>query len=506
MNGTRDSSNPHSQFHSASQSLRRKRPVASGSTSPFDHDSFESAQSDEKSIFNAIRVATPDKPNGRFYASLNKESPVHEQGLAVNMARFVFSDSQASASPTDLPRQRQKPVRKPGDHRKIFSDQNWHALAPRRPDSKPVNPNSPGYHRKTVSLGTTDNPRGPRWPGTTQPAVVLVQPRYPAPERSPTPPGLPSFGSPEAMRYSARFLMRDNAAHTRANGDSDAQSSGSYGGTIRRFFGFSTPTPRIDVRSVTGIGRAEDGTMVRGRFPYRQSGHGTNVARPLHDHLFHHRLPTARFESGEISQTYAETANKRSPRDQRSRPYEPSHLSRRRSLSPGGGFSFPSRPTSAVVAGARPPRPVALLGLPRDLSAPTRLSSTTANPGEPSPGASGNTNHPSSVSSRIHSFFSAVCGDGTSDAHEDTSIFPTLTSLINFQSCSSCLSEHEEPNDSLAPTTSRDTYSTARSQVSPAGSQTGSFEESRPQVRSLQAWVSSMYSVMFPTLVNPATL
>ncbi|CAG7920994.1 unnamed protein product [Penicillium olsonii] len=499
----RGSSNTHSQFFSASQSLRRKRPVASDSTSPY-LDSLGSAQSDEASIFDAIRVVTPtpDKQSLRFYASLNQASHVHERGLAVNLARFVPTDPQASFVVSDLPTQRQISGSNQGDHRKILSDQNWHAPRPRKPGPGPASLRAPRYlHRKAVSLGGTDNPRGPRWPGPAQPAIVLVQPRYPPPERSPTPPGLPSFGSPEAMRYSARFLMRDTGARARGNVGPDPQRS-SYSEAIRRFFGLSTPTPRVDMRSVTGIGRAEDGTMVQGRFPVRQSGHGTNVVRSLHDHPFHHRFPHSRYEYTNAPRAFVETVRKRNP-DRRPRSLEP-HLSRRSSRTSGCSFSFPSNPTSAVVAGPRPPRPVAIHGLPRDLSAPVGLPRPSVYPEHSTP-ASQNAAR-SSVSSRMQSVFSAVSEDGVSDSHEDTSVYSTLVSWTKMQPCHCCLGEIEEPDDSLAIVASQDTYMTARSQVSPAGSQNGSVEESHTQTRGLQTWVRSVYSVMFPTLVNPATI
>lgn len=508
-----DSSNPHSQFFSASQSLRRtKHPHDSDSFSPSEGlESFDSTPSDERNIFNAIRVVTPNETSTRFYASLN-ESPAYEQGLAVNMARFVPTGSQVS-SVTEPPTEIHTLAGKRSDHRQMLSDQDWRSMPRRKPCPKTANPDSPRcLHRKAVSLGATDSSHGPRWPVNTAPAVVLVHPRYPPPERSPTPPGLPSFGSPEAMRYSARFLMRDNGAHVRpsARGPVEPQSSSSYGEAIRRFFGLSPTAPRIDARSVTGIGRAEDGTIVQGRFPYRQSGHGANVAQTLHDHPFHHlsfvphEVAEADDSRNEPSHTKGLGTGLRSRHSQSSRP-----VSRRRSLSPGGGFAFPSSPTSAVVAGPRRPRPVALLELPRDLSGPNVLATAAhVDPVEASsPGSRDTAGHLPSSSSRLHAIFSAVCqSDGNHDPREATSFYTSFVSWVKAQPYTCCcLNVHEEPSDSIAVTSSRDTYTTARSEVSPMVSQ-NEGAEGNPQASRRQTWISSVCSVMFSPRLTPVML
>lgn len=482
-----DCSNPHSQFFSASQSLRRAKHHDSTSSSPYDNpESFESTQSDDRSIFNAIRVVTPDGPSTRFYGSLSQENPVHEQGLAVNMARFVPTDSPEPPTVQKILRKRQTAAEKRGDRTKMLSDQYSHTTHRPKPCNKPIEPHfAQCLHRKAVSLGATDSSRGPTWSGSMHPAITPVQPRYPPPERSTTPPGLPSFGSPEAMRYSARFLMRDNGtcAHANTHGPSNTHCSSSYGEALRRFFGLPASTPRIDVRSVTGIGRAEDGTMVQGRFPYRQSGHGTNVVRQLHDHPFHHRIPVARHEAVDTDRDpYIEAAHAKHagiglcPR----RPQSFNTQPRRRSLTPGGGFSFPSSPTSAVVARSRPPRAVALLGLPRNLSAPEGLSRTAGTRPVESPAQEPRdaADHFPSTSSRLRAVLSAARVSGLNGDHSDQvphtrkPILSSLVSSIKAQPCSyCCLGWHQEPDDSLGVTSSRDTYTTARSQVSPIACQ-----------------------------------
>lgn len=143
--------------------------------------------------------------------------------------------------------------------------------------------------------------------------VDPVQPTLPPPRRIPTPPGLPSFGSPEAMRYRqpSRFSHGRRSSsqssqqlpQTRAEGTADARGnsgSGAFpsrGGSLRRFLlSWVEPQPAPLVPGV--VGRAEDGTLVRARFGTRQSGHGIGAgpgSRGLQAHPFHRRtLPVAR--------------------------------------------------------------------------------------------------------------------------------------------------------------------------------------------------------------------
>jgi hypothetical protein len=508
-------SDHHSQFCSASQNLGRAKQRDSNSSSPYNNlASSESTQSDDRSIFNAIRVVTPDGPSTRFYASLSQENPVHEQGLAVNMARFVPTNLQDSSPVHHIPRKELKAAGKLGGRAKMLSDQHWHTTHRPEPSKVTLPDFDRCLHRKAVSLGANDCSRGPKWPGTTHPAVIPVQPRYPPPERSPTPPGLPSFGSPEAMRYSARFLVRDHGTYARANaqGPAENQRSTSYGEALRRLFGLPATPPRIDARSVTGIGRAQDGTMVLGRFPYRQSGHGTNVVRQLHDHPYHRRLPVARHEAVDtahdpcLEAARAKSAGTGLPRC--SQFFNPPP--RRRPLSPGSGFSFPSNPTSAVVARPQQGRARALVGLPRNLSAPEGLARTMhADPVISSAQASRDTaGHLPSALSRLRSVRSAARasdstrGDSIRDHPTRTTIRSTLVSWFKFQQCACCcLRGLEEPDESLGAVTSHDTYATARSQVSPAASQADDA-----QAASLQTWISSVYSVMFPNFVNRTTV
>ncbi|CAI7574267.1 unnamed protein product [Penicillium glandicola] len=496
------SSNPHSQLFSASQSLRRgKHPRDSDSISPYDNpESSESILSDERSIYNAVRVTTPNDSSPRFYASLVHETPVHEQGLADDHI------------PTSVPARRGKRQRiagKLGNHAKLLSDQYWQAThRPRLPLSgtTSVSDSCWSLHRKAVSLDANDTSiRRPIWPGSLGPAITTAQPRYPPPERTPTPPGLPSFGTSEAMCISVRFMVPGNGARSPANPQCDSPAGGqrgsSYGDTIRRFFGLPSASQAGGI-SVAGIGRAEDGTLVQGRFPHRQSGHGMNIGRQLHEHPFHQRnLPIARHEATDISHDpYVEAAHAKDGLGLRpSRRVQPLASSPSRRHLP-----FPSNPAPAMVN--RPPRQraTALLSLSRNL------------PGSDGPvdsvdSLAQNTratrDHVPPNPSRLHSVFTmAIRGGADEGPHVSAPVCPDVSSWVKTQTCIFCCpGSQEEPDDSLGATSSRETYVTAQSQVSPAGSQNEN-SEGNTRLHGLQAWTSSLYGVMFPTLVNPAAV
>ncbi|KGO78503.1 hypothetical protein PITC_068030 [Penicillium italicum] len=335
------------------------------------------------------------------------------------------------------------------------------------------------------------------------PAVTTIQPRYPPPERTPTPPGLPSFGTSEAVSISARFMIPDNPARSHINlqgrGPAGDQRGSSYGDTLRRLFGFP-PASHASGISVNGIGRAEDGTLVQGRFPHRQSGHGMNIGRPLHDHPFHQRLPIARHEATDTSyDLYVEAAQTkgglgRGP----SRHVQPP--SRRH-------FPFPSSPTPAVVN--RPPRPraTALLSLSRNLAGSDGPAESAQSSAQGTTRTTGY--HVPPNPSRLHSVLTmAGCGGGGDEGpHASTPVCPDVLAWVKTQRClfCCCSGSHEESDDTLGATSSRETYVTAQSQVSPAGSQNENRDENT-RLHGLQAWISSLYGVMFPTLVNPATV
>lgn len=511
------SSNPHSRFLSASQSVRRgKHPRDSDSVSPYNNlDSSESILSDERSIYNAVRVTTPNDSSPRFYASLIHDNPVHDQGLAVNMARFVLTDSQDYHTPTTVPARRgrrQRMAGKLGNHTKLLSDQCWQATHWSRPPlSKTTSVLSPrrSLHRKAVSLDTSEcSIRRPRWPGNLEPAVKIVQPPYPPPERMPTPPGLPSFGTSEAMSVSARFMIPDNVARPPTNlqgsGPAGGQRSSSYGDTLRRLFGLP-PSVSHGGLSVNGVGRAEDGTLVQGRFPHRQSGHGMNIGRPLHDHPFHqHNLPIARHEATDTSyDAYVEATQTKGGLGR-----SPNGHVQPLARPPRRRFPFPSNPAPAVVNRLPRPRATALLSLPRNLTG----SDSPAYPVESSAQVTRTSgDHVPPNPSRLHSVLTmAGCGGGANEyPHARTPVCPDVLAWVKTQRClfccCCCSGSHEEPDDSLGATSSRDTYVTAQSQVSPARSQNEN-SEGNARLHGFQGWISSLYGVTFPTLVNHAAV
>ncbi|ERF76792.1 hypothetical protein EPUS_08977 [Endocarpon pusillum Z07020] len=137
------------------------------------------------------------------------------------------------------------------------------------------------------------------------------QPSYPGPERTPTPPGVPSFGSPDAVNFfnqpPARFsswwrIGRPTqpvpsfpdtsvaAAALAGNLSSPSSQAARPSGLLHRFILFNidfssspwTTQPRR-ASLPAGVLRADDGTFVRGRFGGRVSGHGIS-SRGLDSH------------------------------------------------------------------------------------------------------------------------------------------------------------------------------------------------------------------------------
>ncbi|KAJ5762311.1 uncharacterized protein N7511_005693 [Penicillium nucicola] len=522
------SSGRNSQFFSASQNLRRgNRPRHSDSLSP-SYDSLDSSgsmQSDDRSIYNAIRVNTPDESRTRFYASLVHENPVHEQGLAVNMAMFVPVGSQDGPSPLKDPtkqRIRTRIAKRAGHRSKVFSDQYMQASRRLKPSLNGSSPKrvsiSHQSHRKAVSLGANgyNDCHRLRWPANMGLAVAPVQPRYPPPERSPTPPGLPSFGTPEAMCYAARYMARDNTPHLGRHAGYCDERSTSYSDSLRRFFGLSPSASRASQLSGTGIGRAEDGTLVQGRFPYRQSGHGMNIARQLNEHPFHERFlpvasPPAVYQGREadVEAAYVKQTSRRSNRFIQPRS---SHRSQR--LPPGD--YLPSNPPPVTIRRPGQPRPSAFLRLPPSLYGldGSPRSATSAVPVESSVlGVRTTGDHQPSNPSNLQSVLTiAVRGGGGDEPNTATSVCSNALSWVQSQPCLSCClggPDNEEADQSLDVISSRDTYTTAHSQVSPVESHNEPellVGDKRIGFQGLRSWISSLYGVMFPTLVNPAVV
>lgn len=123
-----------------------------------------------------------------------------------------------------------------------------------------------------------------------------LHPIYPAPVRCPTPPGLPSFGTQEAIRLRAPHGVTQSGRRPESDGDLDDCSCCIPG--LRRFLGLSScGVQRSPALPVGAVARATDGTIVRGRFGTRHSGHGVGAgpgAIGLRSHPFHREtLPVA---------------------------------------------------------------------------------------------------------------------------------------------------------------------------------------------------------------------
>ncbi|KAK2732350.1 hypothetical protein FQN57_002936 [Myotisia sp. PD_48] len=163
--------------------------------------------------------------------------------------------------------------------------------------------------------------------------VEPTQPNHPPPIRPHTPPGLPSFGSPDAIRYQQLAAYQ---RHSASGHDHPPELSRrleklpgnltrkirSYCGTfIRNLFEIAQLPPPCSLSQLPSgtIARAEDGTLISGRFGNRQSGHGVGAgpfSRGIESHPFHHNsLPAARSDENP-SQNYHPLGNiRRRPRE-----------------------------------------------------------------------------------------------------------------------------------------------------------------------------------------------
>ncbi|KAJ5107951.1 hypothetical protein N7456_004626 [Penicillium angulare] len=296
---------PLPRYYAGRKNLQRIRDSTVPSPSLENPHSSETVYSDEKSIFNAIRVTTPnEESHGHDYPYVM--GPIMERGLAANIAMLIPPESSHDGGSTAL--HQQNPNARPrldkiAWRNQLLSEQD----SPHRPqlgsaalDEIHTQSSMGQRHRKAISLDACAT-HGPypssRWPASSIPvAVTPIQPQYPPPERVPTPPGLPSFNTPEAMYCSAQFMVGHTgiSQNQRGTNTTSGHRSISYGGAIRRFLGLPSTNYSSANNGIVGIGRAPDGTIVQGRFLYRQSGHGTNQTRNMHDHPFHrNNLPTA---------------------------------------------------------------------------------------------------------------------------------------------------------------------------------------------------------------------
>ena len=166
---------------------------------------------------------------------------------------------------------------------------------------------------------------------STSSACFPHQPSYPLPEREPTPPGLPSFGSPEAvdlLAQQAQGVDRPPRVWLRQAGGLDLCTS--------------SPRPNEQQRRVSlpagFVARADDGTFVRGRFGSRVSGHGVGggvggAGRGLESHPWH-RMAGLR-ESAAKSDEQGNNRGESADLPCQSHPDE-AHVRRNVELGPGG--------------------------------------------------------------------------------------------------------------------------------------------------------------------------
>ncbi|KAJ5983498.1 hypothetical protein N7481_005597 [Penicillium waksmanii] len=259
---------------------------AYNSTSTSPDDDARTLYSDEELIVTADTYPTPNDDH-----QVPDVQPVEEE-LASHIAMFLPSGSSQDDS---VPQTRNGRI--PGQRREGFRWCNEFVTdGLYKPYSHPEGELSvematlPPTRRRAISLDTFDGSAAtPQWPGNV-PAVRVHQPPFPPPTRIPTPPGVPSFGTPEAMAASAQFTRGPSPPTT------NSWRGNSPNGAIRRLFGLQSPSQLIPtatataataIQSIRGIGRAPDGTRVLGGFGPRQSGHGMDFAQGLYDHTFH---------------------------------------------------------------------------------------------------------------------------------------------------------------------------------------------------------------------------
>ena len=518
-------------FYQENNDVQHNDPRNSPSLSPSSEyaDSGDSAYSDEHLIVDAIRVPTPEQrsQNGDHF---DQASPDVEEGLAANLAMLIPTgysyDGHSSMDSTFPRRTARHPSHRTRPRNQFLSDQG----SPRVPHSFPSHLNEvvssdDDTHcelRKTVSLGAGDGDGPvPRWSASAIPAVRTAQPPYPPPERQPTPPGLPSFNTPEAVYYSAQFLAGTNPGASSTPNSAHGTPAGSprspsYGDAIRRFFGLSPPVDPVS-SSLAGIGRASDGTVVQGRFPYRQSGHGMNLARQLEDHPFHQtNLPVARVESERAEDENTEASATKGASTwsrRRAQIYAPPAIGRLWSSSSSPRSSTPPDSGPSVHMW-RPVTPRSLFRVSRSQSPHDRLpTAPPPSPASPSPAS------PSSAS-QADSFAQVL---GLTESQSNPSPLRTTTTqtgdeetvgdgeistegccildiilFLPIQMYNCCCqgrlnsADNTEDLQPLDVTSSRDTYMTAPSRPSYTQPEE-SNENSRGGRQGMQSWISSVY-------------
>lgn len=451
------------------------------SSSPFPSTDLPGSS---ESIFNAIKVTSPEGSTPVSGTAYNM-GPVMEEELAANIAMFIPSAERHS------PRKERRRVDTVWWRNQMLSDQSSYCTPHlgAGPFTETILAADAAWnlHRKAISLDTVgENQYVPRWPENLGSAVSTFRPQYPPPERQPTPPGLPSFNTPEAMYCSAQFLVGQNGVHHMCGVGQQTQS---YGDALRRFFNLSPSNETAPGGlSVAGIGRAEDGTIVQGRFPYRQSGHGMNAGQ-LNDHPFHlSNLPVAENEAEQLGQVrgteVTSTKSPGYPSRRRVRIYTP----------PSIGSLWPF--SDSTSGSAIPPRPrkqgrtITLFGL--QWNAPTQNGSTSAPSTVESSvqgmGVIGNQISP--TSSLLQSAHTQAIPEDLADEElpEAGHSISNFLSWIPAQFCLCCsgrrISENRHSMEPLEVVTTGETYLTAR--------------EDQHHRQWGSSWISSLSSLVCP--------
>ena len=304
-----------------------------------------SYQSDESSIFNALRISssTNDNDNDRTQAQGHDPDPMLDESESQHLYAIIVMP--LSSDPEIMPRST-RTLRLGRRAYAVSEDQTsstqtqtrTHRASCLMTNNKcfsPSSTNSTGntsrkleefirlQRRRALSQNDVDNylrqlicnwSKHTTTATTMSPVVRPLLPSHPPFVRSPTPPGLPTYGTKEAIYLASQFLVPPSRQDIRARRRADThmhmgmKKQHSYMHRLSRLFGLSdssssTTTPPLSNESaVRGIGKADDGSIVQGFFPYRNSGHGINLRRRLDDHPFHNiGLPIADSELSSVS-------------------------------------------------------------------------------------------------------------------------------------------------------------------------------------------------------------
>lgn len=309
-----------------------------------DLDSSESIPSEHSSIYDAARASLVLEDNGQAcYQTVTDEvSPTVTFSVLPDPIMLPpWRKMPVNALETITEQRSTSTLRHSGSLSQIVGSTRGGDLRRRKSCGSSVAASSDSWRRKAASLDGIDGGFRTRyWLRSDLSPVLPIQPTHPPPVRSPTPPGLPSFGTVEALRYSSLFITEPSSPthgtrrqrhppHVESDARRNSQeSTRSRTALLRRIFGApSQPEYPPTQTPLSAIARAQDGTAVRGRFPTRQSGHGVDLSR----HPFHQR---------------ASPLAPHSYQDRRSRPDE---NSRSKTGDSGDERALPSFPEPAVT-------------------------------------------------------------------------------------------------------------------------------------------------------------